>query len=52
MCLIDSLTIYLPTPSDLVLHLLNDQEHGGDLNEAVNAYFGEGDRTKYVEGFP
>jgi hypothetical protein len=24
------------------------QEHGHDLNEAVNAYFNEGDRTTYA----
>lgn len=31
--------------------MLNAQEHGGDLNEAVNAYFSEGDRTKYTDIF-
>lgn len=35
----------LVTMTDL---FLSPQEHGSDLNEAVNAYFNEGDRSTYV----
>lgn len=33
------------------VNLLGIQEHGGDLNEAVDAHFSEGDRTMSVLSF-
>ena len=30
------------------IFFIDNQEHGGDLNEAVNAHFSEGDRNMYV----